>query len=135
MIQKLKLEQLAPYIIPSVLIGGISLALLELMDYWQFLLPVVGFACGYFLRPRKTWVIWIVSVAIFAGVLGILILSGYTPPKVPTDDRWYETIGGFVANMGFFAVYLGLVAALPLWIGRRIAEWSDRSRALKVPLA
>lgn len=114
-------EVLVRHGVPVGLIIVITLSLFFIIDPFQLLLPVAALACGYVLRPRHLWVIWLASWVGFVTIFGVMVLLGFEPPKTPEQDLPI-TLGSFIFSSGIFIIYFGVLAVVPLWVGRYLAS-------------
>ncbi len=114
-------ESLVTYGVPIGLTIAITLSLFFIIDPFQLLLPIAALACGYVLRPRHLWVIWLASWVGFAAIFGVMVLLGFEPPKTP-EEELPITLGSFIFSAGMFIIYFGMLAVVPLWVGRYLAN-------------
>ena len=110
----------ARYVVPTVLLVAVMLALFELPDPFQLLLPLVAFGCGFLFRPRRTWVIWPAAWALFVVTGCVMLALGYEPPKAVQQVQ--VTVLGFILESPLYALYLAALALAPLWLGRYVAK-------------
>ncbi|HAX24407.1 MAG TPA: hypothetical protein PK593_06730 [Thermomicrobiales bacterium] len=70
-------------------------------------LPIVALAVGYFLQPRRVWLVWLGAVVV--QWVAMLVLGKYGDPG-PDETRLSLTIEAFA--------WMAMGVLLPVWLGR-----------------
>lgn len=76
------------------------------------LLTLVSLYLGWKFAPRAIWQSWLTSVVLLWTVMGIASLLGIVPFEEGGETWWSFALEAFV--------FMALLVALPMWIGRWI---------------